>query len=65
LQKEASDDEGRIRKAYALLFAREPLGEEVALAKDFLKQTGSDTGMNAWEQLSQALLATNEMLYVD
>jgi hypothetical protein len=65
LQKEGTDDDDRIGMAYALLFAREPQKEEVALAKDFLKQTGSDTGMNAWEQLSQALLATNEMLYVD
>jgi hypothetical protein len=66
LEKGADDDLSRIRLAYELLFAREPGEDELALAKDFLSQAGSDSaGMNAWEQLSQALLATNEMMYVD
>ncbi|MCB1276368.1 DUF1549 and DUF1553 domain-containing protein [Prosthecobacter sp.] len=59
------DDDARIRQAYALLFAREPEADELALARDYLQQTAADSNMTAWEQLSQALLATNEMLYVD
>jgi hypothetical protein len=65
VQASAGDDEGRVRFAYELLFSRAPLKEEVELAKEFLRQTGSDSGMSGWEQLAQALLATNEMMYVD
>jgi hypothetical protein len=67
LQESAGDDGARIRLAYALLFAREPEKSELAMATDFLRQTASNTdaGMSGWEQLCQALLATNEMLYVD
>ena len=64
LQQSASDDASRIRHAYALLFAREPETEELAIAQEFLKQPAEST-LTAWEQLAQALLATNEMLYVD
>ncbi|MEZ5385089.1 MAG: DUF1549 and DUF1553 domain-containing protein [Prosthecobacter sp.] len=59
------EDEARIRQAYALLFAREPEADELSLASDYLQQTAADANMNSWEQLAQALLATNEMLYVD
>ncbi len=65
LQQSAHDDARRVRHAYELLFAREPQGEELAIAQEFLSQPTADSGMNAWEQLAQALLATNEMLYVD
>ena len=65
LQELPSDDAARIRHAYALLFTREPAADEVSLALEFLQQTATDTNMSGWEQLSQALLATNEMLYVD
>ena len=47
-----------------LLFAREPEAEELAIAQEFLQQP-ADAGPTPWEQLAQALLATNEMLYVD
>jgi hypothetical protein len=67
LEQGAGDDGSRIRLAYELLFAREPGADEVALAKEFLQGTGPDagSGMSGWEQLCQALLATNEVLYVD
>ena len=64
LQHSAGDDAIRIRHAYELLFAREPEGEEFALAQEFLQQP-AEAGLTPWEQLAQALLATNEMLYVD
>jgi uncharacterized protein DUF1553/uncharacterized protein DUF1549 len=65
VQQSAGDNTVRIRNIYALLFAREPLAEEVAVAKAFLQETATDSGLTGWEQLAQALLATNEMLYVD
>ena len=64
LQLSASDDASRIRHAYELLFAREPEAEELAIAQEYLKQP-AESALSAWEQLAQALLATNEMLYVD
>jgi hypothetical protein len=64
LQQSASDEASRIRHAYELLFAREPEAEELAIALEFLKQP-AESALTAWEQLAQALLATNEMLYVD
>jgi len=64
IQQSASDDQSRIRLAYELLFAREPLADEVAIAQEFLSQP-AESGMTGWEQLAQALLATNEMLFLD
>ena len=65
IQQISGDDAARIRHAYTLLFAREPEAEELAIAREFLQQPANESGPNAWEQLAQALLATNEMLYVD
>lgn len=65
LQQSAGDDAARIRLAYELLFARAPQADELSLAHKFLQQAAGDSGMTGWEQFAQALLATNEMLYVD
>ena len=35
------------------------------IAQEFLQQPATKSGMTAWEEFAQALLATNEMLYVD
>jgi len=64
LQQSGSEDASRIRHAYELLFAREPEAEELTIAQEFLKQP-AESDLTAWEQFAQALLATNEMLYVD
>ena len=64
LQRSADGDAERIRNAYELLFARQPEAEEAALALDFLKQPAVQ-GLSPWEQLAQALLATNEMMWLD
>lgn len=64
LQTEAASDPARVRLAYELLFTREPLPEEAELALEFLQQP-ADGQLTHWEQLAQALLATNEMIYVD
>jgi hypothetical protein len=67
LEAQARDEAGRVRMAYAMLFAREPGDDEMRLAREFLSEAGreANAGFDGWEQLCQALLATNEMLYVD
>jgi hypothetical protein len=60
----AERDEKRIRRAYELLFAREPDRNEVKLALAFLEKPAGE-GPARWEQYAQALLVSNEMLYVD
>lgn len=58
LQAEAGA-EARIRRAYALLFGRSPSPGQMTLGLEFLRAGGS------WEQYTQALLASNEFLFVD
>ena len=65
IQASTGDDSSRIRHAYELLFSREPEAEELDIAKEFLTQTLASPNMSPWEQLAQALLATNEMMWVD
>ncbi len=66
LKAASEHDVPRIQFAYELLFAREPQKEELDMAREFLSAAGKDsTGMDAWEQFAQALIATNEMLYLD
>jgi hypothetical protein len=58
------DDAARVRLAYRLLFAREPDEAEKAVAAEFLKGEGSPQ-MSRLEQYAQALLVSNEALYLD
>ncbi len=68
-----SDPQERVRRMYRLLFAREPTSDELRIAGEFLAATGkSDPGrpgsqekLSAWERYAQALLMTNEFVYVD
>ena len=53
LSAEAKTDEERIKRAYALLFARTPTRAELALGLDYLKSS-------PWEPYAQVLLATGE-----
>lgn len=52
-----------IPSAYARLFQRQPGNKEVQLARQFLQGRESDRAV--WSQYAQALLAGNEMLFVD
>jgi hypothetical protein len=54
--------EERIRRAYALLFGRPPREKEIRLALAFLGQNQTD---EVWLPYAQALLASNEFLFVD
>jgi hypothetical protein len=53
-----ADTETRIRRAYSLLFQREPTPKEIGLGLVFL-----NTGPDAWPQYAQALFSSNEFLY--
>jgi hypothetical protein len=57
---EASNSEKQIRRAYQLLFAREPDKDELKLGREFLAKRP-----DAWNEYAQALMISNEMLYVD
>jgi hypothetical protein len=65
LTKSDSDDAARIRRAYALLYAREPSDEELRLGQDFLATSNTTGKLSRWEQYAQALLASNEFMFID
>ena len=62
-QSSAAPCEQRVRQAYAWLFQRQPTARELALAQAFLADREADKA--AWSQYAQALLGSNEMLFVD
>ena len=55
-----ADEMGQITEAYALLFGRKPTAEQLKLGMEFLQTAG-----NNWQQYAQALLASNEFLFID
>jgi hypothetical protein len=61
----SGDDRARIRQAYALLYGRPPLEEEVAVGLDLLAAGRGRTSERAWEEYCQVLLCANEFVYVD
>jgi hypothetical protein len=67
LQIESADDSARIRFAYQLLFSREPSEKELQVGTTFLKAAEStpDVKLTPWERYTQALLGTNEFVFVD
>ncbi len=66
LTREASTDDLRIHRAYALLFNRSPSPNELQLGLDFLATTKSESAKLAvLEQYALALLGSNEFAFVD
>jgi hypothetical protein len=70
LQKESADEAARIRAGYELAFARPATDDEVAIGLRFLsaKDSPEEAARNKltrWERYAQALLASNEFMYVD
>jgi mono/diheme cytochrome c family protein len=55
--------EGKVRQLYRLCLGREPDAEELALAREFL--AGGKAGDAAWRRYAQALLLSNEFVFVD
>ena len=63
---DADDITSKVNSAYQLLFGRNADDAEIALANEFLSQTNEKTAkMTRWEQYAQALLGSNEFLYID
>ena len=61
-----ADDEGRIKYLYRTVFTRSPTDEEIQLAKQFLSLAATaDAKLPPWVQYCQALLATNELQFLD
>ncbi|MDG2385023.1 MAG: PSD1 and planctomycete cytochrome C domain-containing protein [Pirellulaceae bacterium] len=60
----SSDPKERVGAIYLQLFSRLPNAEERELARQFLEHTHSDS-QQAWIQYTQALIASNEMLFLD
>lgn len=54
--------EARVQRIYRILFARSPAPVELVLATEFLGQQPSPA---LWQQFAQALLLTNEFVFVD
>jgi hypothetical protein len=66
VEKLGATDEARVAAAYQLAYNRAPDTQEVALALAFLREpTTPADRLTRWQQYAQALLASNEMLYVD
>lgn len=63
LRFERSTQADRVVLAYSLLYQRQPTEKEAAFAAAFLAGRADDAG--AWSQYAQALLASNEVLFVD
>ena len=58
------DDNARITALYLTLFGRAPEKSELYTAGEFLSHP-TDSKFTRWEQIAQALLASNEFMYVD
>ena len=67
----ASDDKGRIERAYSVLFQRPPNEAEVRIGLSYLQAPlpenipAAQVKLTAWEQYTQALLGTNEFVFID
>jgi hypothetical protein len=67
----SGSDDKKVRFLFRVLFQRAPRAEELQLAQRFLTSavTGVKTEggkfLNAWERYTQALLLTNELLFVN
>ncbi len=66
LEKLGKTDAERVAAAYRLAFNRPPEAKEREMAVAFLKMPAKPSdSLTRWQQYAQALLASNEFLYVD
>ncbi len=68
LEKAASSEPERITLAFRLAYGREPADIEKRASEEFLRDAKTarpQDRLNAWEQFAQAILASNEFLWVD
>jgi hypothetical protein len=67
LKGEAQSLEDRVHRAYQLLYGRAPSAREISLARAFLVAGKSEVagGDDLWAAYAQALLGSNEFLFID
>jgi cytochrome c553 len=61
------DDAEKITRLYRIIYARNVDAEEVRIGREFVASAvnGSAGGMTPWERYTQALLLSNEFVFVD
>lgn len=60
------DPAKRVAELYRIVYARKPTADEAASAVEFVNAPADMTSkLNAWEQLAQVLLLSNEFAFVD
>lgn len=66
LAKENPSDKERIERAYQLLYQRSPTEKELQIGQAYVIQEGLEQSQrdSRWEQYAQALLGSNEFMYV-
>jgi hypothetical protein len=67
LSEPLADDGARVDRVYRWVLGRAPHEHERQLARDFLSgaPAGTEIKLTSWEQYAQALLSTNEFVFVD
>lgn len=68
IRREVPDDlEGQVRRAYQLLYGREPTDRQKELASEYFGAAANDPAAlgEFWKQYAQALLGSNESAFVD
>ena len=67
LARYSEDPLGKIEYAYSLLYNRKPSKEELALGSDFVTiatNQSPDDKLDRWIQYCQALLSSNELMFI-
>jgi len=65
LEKAAAKDEDRVALAFRLAYGREPSRDEIGASLEFVRGAGTKDRLMPWEQFAQAILASNEFVWVD
>jgi hypothetical protein len=68
VRRDVPDDlDAQVRRAYEILFLREPTARQLELAREFLAaDAGNPSEIDArWKQYAQALLGSNEFTFVE
>jgi len=63
LMDHTADNEGRMRRAYELCYARPPSEAELEIARQFFGE--EPDSLDRWTQYAQVLLAANELYFID
>jgi len=67
LEKAVSNESDRIRHGWQLAYSRQPTADELTVVIDFLQspsEFSTNDGLNRWEQLAHAILASNEFMFL-